>query len=291
MPSEGWGRPMTRDRSARPRGPALGCARGSWAIRPERNGIGDVERMSRRTVLIDSQRVRVGYGAQRDPVLSPIGSLPPPANHDDVGLYVPEIARIFRAYGIGDGAQRRGMDGPEPEQVQKHQAGVPPSSRKTDAATQGRILCAFGGRGGIKQDESDSAVAAPPCAPQGVTVSPVRGIVGGGPDVRGRNGIHNETGSEAAIRTAQRTPARLAGAKRSGRFDCTTNAGRGSLAQPLRRRAQPWLAVAGRGRTGSVDASRGWTARGRNSDPRRRALGCLYGNGYGAFPFSRACGS
>lgn len=199
---------MTRDRSARPRGPALGCARGSWAIRPERNGIGDVERMSRRTVLIDSQRVRVGYGAQRGPVLSPIGSLPPPANHDDVGLYVPEIARIFRAYGIGDGAQRRGMDGPEPEQVQQHQAGVPPSSRKTDATTQSRILCAFGSRGGIKQDESGSAAAAPPCAPQGVTVSTVRGIVGGGPDVRGHNGIHNETGSEAAIRTAQRTPAR-----------------------------------------------------------------------------------
>ena len=164
--------------------------------------------MPRRTVSIDSQRVRVGYGAQRDPVLPLVGSLASPADHDDVGLYVPKVARIFRTYGIGDGAQRSGMDGAEPEQVQQHQAGVSPSARKTDAATQSRILCAFGGRGGIEQDESGSAAAAPPRAPQGVTVPPVRGIVGGGPDVRGRNGIHNETGSEAAISPAQRTPAK-----------------------------------------------------------------------------------
>lgn len=205
--------------------------------------------MPRRTVLIDSQRIRVGYGAQRDPVLSPVGSLTPPTDHDDVGLYVPEVARIFRAYGIGDGAQRSGMDGAEPEQVQQHQAGVSPSARKTDAATQSRILCAFGGRGGIEQDESGSAAAAPPGAPQGVTVPPVRGIVGGGPDVCGRNGIHNETGSEAAIRPAQRTPANQAGTKRSGQVDCTTHAGRGSLAPRLRRRIQPWLTAVGRGRT------------------------------------------
>lgn len=227
----------------------LGYARGSLAIRLERDGVRDVERMPRRTVLIDSQRVRVGYGAQRDPVLSLVGSLTPPADHDDVGLYVPEIARIFRAYGIGDGAQRRGMDGAEPEQVQQHQAGVSPSARKTDAATQSRILCAFGGRGGIEQDESGSAAPAPPCAPQGVTVPPVRGIVGGGPDVRGRNGIHNEPGSEAASRPAQRTPAKRAGTKRSGQVDCTTHAGRGSFASRLRRRIQPWPAAVGRGRT------------------------------------------
>ncbi len=262
MPREDLERPVAR-------GPALGYARGSLAIRPERNGIRDVKRMPRRTVSIDSQRVWVGYGAQRDPVLPLVGSLASPADHDDVGLYVPKVARIFRTYGIGDGAQRSGMDGAEPEQVQQHQAGVSPSARKTDAATQSRILCAFGGRGGIEQDESGSAAAAPPRAPQGVTVPPVRGIVGGGPDVRGRNGIHNETGSEAAIRPAQRTPAKSI-VLRTQDADLWRRGCAGAYSLGLRPSAA--------GEWKGPDAAR------LNPDPRLRALDGLHGNGYGDFP-------